>query len=228
MNPSPSRLPCSASRTSWSTIVRATFAASAATAAFTAFAVLGGCGGGGDATDAGAGGTITDGGFLDPGLQPAGAVFVQAFQNFRSWRSTPGVGPAGAPEDVLAMADGGPHSFGPMTSYINSVPPPGSTSFPIGTIIVKETTEGPVTSHKIFAMEKRGGDFNSGGAVNWEWFELQSINESNVGPFVWRGYGPTNSMDSYGGDPQVCNGCHAMAAADDFVFTVGFASMLTH
>ena len=53
------------------------------------------------------------------------------------------------------------------------------------------------------------------------------LDESNIGPFVWRGFGPNTPGDSYGGDPQVCNGCHKLAQATDFVFTVGFANLLS-
>jgi hypothetical protein len=223
LHPPSHRLPSASRPLVRSAIVLVTVSATLGAAAFAA-----GCGGGSDSSDGGAPLVIVDGG-VQVALSPPGPVYMQAFHDFREWKQTPGVGPAGAPEDVLAAADGGPHSFGPMTSYINHVPPPGSTSFPTGTIIVKEKTTGPITSHKIFAMEKRGDGFNTqdGGAANWEWFEVQSYNENDVSQ-VWRGFGPLLSGDSYGGNPQVCNGCHNLAKDTDFVFTVGFADLLSH
>jgi Cytochrome P460 len=147
-------------------------------------------------------------------------VFASAFKDFHSWDSTPGVGPPDAAADLIAAVDGGPHSLGPMTSYINKKPPPGSTSFPDGTIIVKEVNGGDLTTRKIFAMEKRGGDFDQTGAVGWEWFELTNIDADNV-LIVWRGNGPPNG-ETYGGNPATCNDCHIGAKDNDYVWTKGF------
>ena len=122
-------------------------------------------------------------------------VFASAFKDFHSWDSTPGVGPPDAAADLIAAVDGGPHSLGPMTSYISKKPPPGSTSFPDGTIIVKEVNGGDLTTRKIFAMEKRGGDIDQDGAVGWEWFELEE--GANGISIRWHGVGPPA-----GGDPR--------------------------
>jgi hypothetical protein len=171
--------------------------------------VLAGCSSSGDDS--------SDGGLAGQGVP----VYANSFENFRTWASTPGVGPPDASADTIAAADGGPHSFGPMISYINQKPLPGSTTFPVGTIIVKEATDGPLTSHKIFAMEKRGADYDPTGAVGWEWFELQNLDDSHV-TFVWRGLGPPNG-ETYGGNPATCNDCHAGAKANDYVYTLGFS-----
>jgi hypothetical protein len=172
------------------------------------WAVAMGCsGGGGDAAD---GGATADG----------VPIYAPAFKGFHGWDSTPGVGPPDAAADLIAGADGGPHSLGPMTAFINRKPTPGSTSFPVGTIIVKEVNGGDLTTRKIFAMEKRGGNFDPEGAVNWEWFELHNVDADNV-RIVWRGNGPPNG-ETYGGDPATCNDCHAGAKSNDFVWTTGF------
>jgi len=170
-------------------------------------ALVAGCGGGADASDGGTAGAGVP-------------VYAPAFKDFHSWASTPGVGPPDAAADLLAAVDGGAHSMGPMTAYINARPPPGSTSFPVGTIIVKEVNVGELTTRKIFAMQKRGGGFDPGGAVDWEWFELQNIDADNV-RIVWRGNGPPNG-ETYGGNPATCNDCHAGAKTNDFVWTMGF------
>jgi hypothetical protein len=115
-----------------------------------------------------------------------------------------------------AGADGGIHS-GPLTVYWNRAPVAGSTSFPVGTIIVKEGDSGDLTTRQIFAMVKRGGDFNPTGAVGWEWFELKNIDEDSDA-IVWRGVGPP-AGERYGGDPATCNDCHAQAASNDCVWS---------
>jgi len=141
------------------------------------------------------------------------------FSGFHSWASTPGVGPLGAP-DPSEATDGGIHS-GPMTTYINRKPPHGSTSFPVGTIIVKEQNDPPLLQRQAFAMVKRGGGYNLAGAVNWEWVEVQ--NTGNAPPddvaILWRGV-PLSS-DPYASNPNVCNDCHEAAQANDYVWTAG-------
>jgi hypothetical protein len=138
------------------------------------------------------------------------------FSCFRNWSSTPGVGPPGAP-DPSGVTDGGIHA-GPMTTFINMKPPHGSTSFPVGTIIVKEQNDPPLTQRQIFAMVKRGGGFNPNGAVNWEFFELQNIDSCNVS-IVWSRI-PINS-DPYASNPEVCDDCHVLAKSNDYVWTTG-------
>ena len=86
-----------------------------------------------------------------------------------------------------------------------------------GTIIVKEPSDGDLTTRQIFAMVKRGGDFNPTGAVNWEWFELQNVDSATV-QIVWRGFGPP-AGETYGGNPAFCNGCHVIAADNDDVWS---------
>lgn len=144
-------------------------------------------------------------------------AFASDFSGFHSWSSTPGEGPPGAPQPPTS-ADGGLHA-GPLTTYINQKPPHGSTSFPVGTIIVKEPTTPPLTERQIFAMVKRGGGYNSSGATDWEWFELRNVDENNV-TIVWRGVGPPTG-EAYASTPNLCNDCHGMARSNDFVWTVG-------
>lgn len=143
-------------------------------------------------------------------------ALVSDFSGFRHWPSTPGVGPDGAPPPPTA--DGGVHA-GPLTTYIDQKPPPGSTSFPVGTIIVKEQDEPPLADRQIFAMVKRGGGYNASGANGWEWFELANVDPNDV-EILWRGIGPPSGQ-AYGGSIEVCNNCHALAHANDYVWTEG-------
>jgi hypothetical protein len=144
-------------------------------------------------------------------------AFESDFSGFRGWASTPGVAPAGAPPPP-SSADGGTH-VGSLTTYINAKPPNGSTSFPVGTIVVKEPNDPALTERQIFAMVKRGGGYNSGGATDWEWFELRNVDETHV-TIVWRGVGPT-AGEAYAATPTLCNDCHRQAQSNDFVWTAG-------
>src|SRR5882724_6545597 len=101
----------------------------------------------------------------DAGERPF-IAFASSFNGYRSWRSTPATAPAGAPQPPEALH--GAH----LVAFINQAPQHGSTEFPIGTIIVKEPDPdgGAVDGGLTFAMAKRGGNFDSAGAVNWEWF----------------------------------------------------------
>jgi hypothetical protein len=131
-------------------------------------------------------------------------AFTTTFAPFRGWTSVHSDGPADDgtfPPDVL----------GPRTQYLNRPPPPGSTEFPVGTVIVEARESGTM---KIFGAVKRGGGFNAGGAANWEWFELTDQPVT----IVWRGVGPPVG-DTYGGDPNGgCNTCHVKCGAhNDYI-----------
>ena len=123
-----------------------------------------------------------------------------------------GVGPDGG------ATDGGVHPV-PETEYWKIPSTPTGNEFPLGTIIVKETNEVDPTARQLFALVKRGGDFNPTGAVNWEWFELKNVADGSVA-ISWHGYGPpSGSADIYGGNPAVCNTCHKKAATNDYVWS---------
>lgn len=161
---------------------------------------------------------------------PDGGVFIATlsdFQDFESWHSAPAT-----PATTLPPLDGGDgvdaatvttdagavHTL-PLTVYWNNAPPHGSKAFPVGTIIVKETSETEPTARKIFAMVKRGGDFNPNGAVNWEWFELYFNADGSVG-INWAGAQPLGgSTNPYAASPNICNDCHLKARANDDVWS---------
>jgi hypothetical protein len=114
-------------------------------------------------------------------------------------------------------AGDGLHGVGPLEVYWNQNPPHGSTSFPVGTIVVKETEESDVTQRIVFAMVKRGDGFNSSGANGWEWFSLQDGTDGCV-TILWRGVvappGQTYADQPIGD----CNGCHTLASGNDDVW----------
>jgi hypothetical protein len=146
----------------------------------------------------GASSTATDGG-------DCSLAFNGQFAGFRSWSSYT--------FDGGAADDAGVHIAGPRTEYINQLPSAGDLAFAQGTLIVKEVGVG-TDQHHLFAMVKRGCDFNATGAHDWEWLELK---ESGTTPLIiWRGVGPP-AGELYGGDPAGCNGCHVGCASNDFV-----------
>ncbi len=162
--------------------------------------------------------TSTDGGPF--------VAFASDFNGFHGWPSAPAMpSPNLPPVDAGSLGpdggagDGGVHPP-PETEYWQLPPiPAGSTTFPLRTIIVKETNEADPTARQVFAVVKRGGDFNPTGAVNWEWFELKNNADGSV-VVSWQGYGPpSGSSDIYGGNPAVCNNCHREAAPNDYVWS---------
>jgi Cytochrome P460 len=151
----------------------------------------------------------SSGNAADAGAPDTFVASAQSFDGFHSWSSAPAV----APND----AGDGLHGVGPLRVYWNASPPHGSTSFPVGTIVVKETEETDVTQRTVFAMVKRGGGFNSGGAVGWEWYSLQNNADGSVTP-LWGSVvappGQTYANQAIGD----CNGCHAQVADNDYVW----------
>lgn len=142
-------------------------------------------------------------------------AFAAHFQGYRRWTQTPGVPDPSLSADAISSV----HVAGPMTVYVNRPPPAGSKEFPVGTVIVKELETGALGERTVFAMVKRGGTFNDGGAPGWEWFELQ--NTCDGVQILWRGVGPP-AGEKYGGDPSGgCNTCHAHGKTNDFVMTKG-------
>jgi hypothetical protein len=132
-------------------------------------------------------------------------AFAKDFRGFRTWSSH---------SIESAVAAGATHVSGPRTVYINQPPPPGAIEFPVGTLIVKET----VADGKLFARCKRGNNFNSTGAIGWEWFELQETASGDV-VIQWHGFGPP-AGEKYGGDAKGgCNGCHTAARTNDYVLS---------
>jgi hypothetical protein len=161
---------------------------------------------------------------------PGGGTFVAFASDFKGFHDWPNQAeafpsPTLPPLDggVLGDAgtpgvDGGVHPV-PQHEYWNMNPATGSTTFPVGFIVVKETEEADPVDRKVFAMVKRGGSFNVLGARGWELFELTNNTDGSV-DIQWHGYGPpAGSKDIYGGNPNVCNGCHKIAEPNDFIWS---------
>jgi hypothetical protein len=129
------------------------------------------------------------------------------FAGYRQWRA---FDLGTAPADAV-------HPEGRRVVYLNQAPPSGSAAFPAGTILVKTVTPSAGSPASIFAMAKRGGSYNSQGAVGWEWFELQDASDGTA-LIVWRGITPPTG-EGYGGDVigGACNTCHGAHQDNDYV-----------
>jgi Cytochrome P460 len=151
----------------------------------------------------------SSGGASDAGAPAEFVPFASSFQGFHDWSNAPATAPGDASDGL--------HGVGPLQVYWNESPPHGATSFPVGTIIVKETEQADPTQRTIFAMVKRGGGFNSGGANGWEWFSLQNDPDGGVTPLWGNVVAPAGETyaNQVIGD---CNGCHALVAGNDYVW----------
>jgi hypothetical protein len=152
------------------------------------------------------------GGGSGDGTAPGGELgffiaYAPDFELFRSWEAFHL--PDSSAQDPVHLA-------GPKTDYLNKRPPPGSSEFPVGTIIVKEIEVGPMEDRQVFAMVKRGGGYNAAGAPGWEWFELANNPNGSLNSIKWHGLGPP-AGEMYGGDPNGCVGCHAAGKTNDYV-----------
>jgi hypothetical protein len=138
---------------------------------------------------------------------PASFVaFERDFQGFREW-------PGGTFEELPAR--GQTHYAGDQRYFIHGPERSGAT-FPVGTVIVKQARLEARPEGQLFAMVKRGGEYNGQGARGWEWFELVEREDQSVA-IKWRGVGAP-AGEQYGGDPHgTCNTCHREAKANDFV-----------
>ncbi len=148
---------------------------------------------------------------VEPSDTDAFIAFSSDFQDFEQWDHFAADGGDGGAQDPV-------HTDPTLVEYVNRRAPAGADAFPVGTLIVKEGMQGDPLTRQFFAMAKRGGTFNAGGALGWEWFELQHAAASaGAVTIVWRGYGPPES-EIYGGNAKAgCNECH-MTAPFDSVF----------
>ena len=131
-------------------------------------------------------------------------AFAQDFAGYHGWPSFD----TSEDADLVGIHDGSV-----IKEYINRLPESGSAQFPVGTLIVKEATGGTIP-HEIFAMGKRGGNYNPD-TPGWEWFELENLESGgDKVKVIWRGFGPPLG-ENYGGDPNAgCNSCHTDCGND--------------
>ena len=131
------------------------------------------------------------------------------FSGFSSWSKDATFNGA---DPSLGMAHGGNDATTTREVFFkDGQDPDGDATYPVGTVIVKHSTNTAGTLDEITAMVKRGNDFNS---VNndWEWFVLNSDGSiaTDANGDALRG------ATLLGG---ACGNCHAGASAKDYVFS---------
>jgi hypothetical protein len=90
----------------------------------------------------------------EPPVLPKAAPFIAFERDFRGFRDWIEV------EIPKVEAQGVTHKLGKAREFVNALPAPGKTAFPVGTMIVKEVTDEEKKTHDVFAMVKRGADYN--------------------------------------------------------------------
>lgn len=114
------------------------------------------------------------------------------------------------------------HPAGERVAYLNQKAPVGATQYPMGTILIKEVRTVPddPTKWDLFAMVKRGGNYDSDGARGWEFLILK---RTASGAPLWtsRGEAPRDSGDggagSYEGsglNGKTCTTCHGAVGTE--------------
>jgi hypothetical protein len=141
------------------------------------------------------------------------SVFIALDSDFATFESWPSV--------MLGSEPLPGHPPGPRFGYLNRKAPKGAKQYPVGTVIVKaiEPPGALDTGWEIFAMAKRGGNFNPEGALNWEFFRLKIVD--GAPHIVTRGLtaadpddGGLGYFDQLGNDfVDMCNGCHGTKAS---------------
>ena len=145
----------------------------------------------------------------DGGSPDVFIAYASSFDGFHGW--------ANAPATAQDDAGDGLH-VGPLRVYWSQLPAPRLDDVPDRDDHREGVGEhGRHRSATVFAMVKRGGGFNSGGASGWEWFSLQNNTDGSVN-ILWRGVvapaGETYANQAIGD----CNGCHALAVGNDYVW----------
>jgi hypothetical protein len=142
-----------------------------------------------------------------PMRTPTPGISVAAdFEGYETWASF-----ELAPVDGV-VSDGGVHDVGfRRRVFINQLPSGRERPFPIGTLIVKEEP------FDTLAMAKRGGTYNTKGALGWEWLELKRTSTGALG-IKWRGLGPPVG-EEYKSSDATCNDCHRSRPENDSVLT---------
>lgn len=155
-------------------------------------------------------------------VEPVREPFIalqRDFADYATWQSW------SLPDTGLRSGHG---SLPPSWLYVKGTRDvPVEEPLPVGTMIVRAQEIGEPTEWVIHGMVKRGGGYNGGGAVGWEWFDLRLATDGTP-VIAWRGEGDAADPGTYGptidGTPLGCNDCHATLPSNDYVFTRGLIS----
>lgn len=131
------------------------------------------------------------------------------FANFHTWTLE---ATNNGPSPSLGMAHVGNDSTVTRKVYFKNGQSRVNGTYPIGTVVVKHSTNPAGTVNEITGMVKRGNGFNPT-TGNWEWFMLMP--DGTIAA-------DTSGMPMRGGATMMggmCNSCHGGASAKDFTFS---------
>jgi hypothetical protein len=144
------------------------------------------------------------------GCGSGGRVFIAEqsnFADFLSWESF---------DNGLATPNTG-HPLGEEWLFRNEKPSGGK--YPVGAILMKEIQVMPeLSTWQLFAMAKRGDNYNAGGATDWEFFTLAL--DTQMQPLILTSgenpVDPNSTISGYGTgvDGVTCNRCHGIAGTE--------------
>jgi hypothetical protein len=154
------------------------------------------------------------------GTGGSGEVFIALqsdFADFLTWQKT-----------ALGDEPLEGHPAGERFGYVKQPLAAGMPAYPVGAMIVKTVEVMPdEQSWDLFAMVKRGGNYNAAGARNWEFFTL-SVSAGGVPLIASRGSNPSDAPGATGhgysdptGSGVTCNRCHGADGAEktDFILS---------
>lgn len=131
------------------------------------------------------------------------------FANFHTWSLD---ATNHGPSPSLGTAHSGNDTSVTRKVYFKNGQARVNGTYPIGTVIVKHSTNPSGTVNEIVGMVKRGNGFNPT-TGDWEWFMLMpdgTIATDGTGMAMRGGVTMMNGM---------CNSCHGAASAKDFTFS---------
>lgn len=115
------------------------------------------------------------------------------------------------PDPALGGAHAGNDSTVTRMVYFKDGQDPANGKYPVGTVIVKHSSNPDQSVNEFTAMVKRGNDFATSGG-DWEWFML-----TPDGSIATDGDGnPMRGANLMGG---MCISCHTQASNKDYVFS---------
>lgn len=146
----------------------------------------------------------------DNTTEPTNQEFIaddNSFKDFMSWTL---VKTNQGPDPALGMAHSGNDETVTRKIYVKNNQDRVNGVFPVGTIIVKHSSNPAGTVNEFTAMVKRGNNFNPSGN-DWEWFMLMPDGTiATQDGMKTRGPNLMNGM---------CVSCHSSNKVKDFVFS---------
>jgi len=143
-----------------------------------------------------------------PASNPEFIAKDSTFYNFLSW---PLQATNYGPDPFLGTAHAGNDSTVKREIYFYNGQYPANGKYPVGTLIVKHSTNPGGNVNEYTAMVKRGNNFNPTKG-DWEFFMLASngiIAKDSLG-------NPMRGASLMGG---MCGGCHSQVAYKDYIFS---------